>query len=148
MTQIGQRNRLEIIRESPQGVYLDGENLGEILLPAFQRPEWAEIGDVLDIFLYRDSEDRLIATTRTPKAMVGEFACLEVMDVNPKVGAFLNWGLEKDILLPFREQKKRVQVGSKAIVYLKLDPETDRLVATARLHRYLDHRGMDLHFFQ
>ena len=104
MPQIGQRNRLEIIRESPHGVYLDGEDLGEILLPAFQRPEWAEIGDVLDIFLYRDSEDRLIATTRTPKAMAGEFACLEVMDVNPKVGAFLDSGLEKDILLPFREQ--------------------------------------------
>ena len=138
MPQIGQRNRLEIIRESPQGVYLDGEDLGEILLPAFQRPDWAEIGDMLDIFLYRDSEDRLIATTRTPKAMVGNFACLEVMDVNPKVGAFLDWGLEKDILLPFREQKKRVQVGSKAIVYLKLDPETVRLVATARFHRYLD----------
>ena len=138
MPQIGQRNRLEIIRESPHGVYLDGEDLGEILLPAFQRPEWAEIGDVLDIFLYRDSEDRLIATTRTPKAMAGEFACLEVIDVNPKVGAFLDWGLEKDILLPFREQKKRVQVGSKAIVYLKLDPESDRLIATARFHRYLD----------
>lgn len=138
MPQIGQRNRLEIIRESPHGVYLDGEDLGEILLPAFQRPEWAEIGDVLDIFLYRDSEDRLIATTRTPKAMAGEFACLEVTDVNPKVGAFLDWGLEKDILLPFREQKKRVQVGSKAIVYLKLDPESDRLIATARFHRYLD----------
>lgn len=138
MPQIGQRNRLEIIKESPQGVYLDGENLGEILLPAFQRPDWAEIGDVLDIFLYRDSEDRLIATTRTPKAMVGEFACLEVMDVNKKVGAFLDWGLEKDLLLPFREQKKRVQVGSKAIVYLRLDTETDRLVATARFHRYLD----------
>ena len=138
MPQIGQRNRLEIIRESPHGVYLDGEDLGEILLPAFQRPEWAEIGDVLDIFLYRDSEDRLIATTRTPKAMAGEFACLEVTDVNPKVGAFLDWGLEKDILLPFREQKKRVQVGSKTIVYLKLDPESDRLIATARFHRYLD----------
>ena len=138
MPQIGQRNRLEIIRESPHGVYLDGEELGEILLPAFQRPERAEIGDVLDIFLYRDSEDRLIATTRTPKAMAGEFACLEVTDVNPKVGAFLDWGLEKDILLPFREQKKRVQVGSKAIVYLKLDPESDRLIATARFHRYLD----------
>ena len=138
MPQIGQRNRLEIIRESPHGVYLDGEDHGEILLPAFQRPEWAEIGDVLDIFLYRDSEDRLIATTRTPKAMAGEFACLEVTDVNPKVGAFLDWGLEKDILLPFREQKKRVQVGSKAIVYLKLDPESDRLIATARFHRYLD----------
>ncbi|HCR30245.1 MAG TPA: GntR family transcriptional regulator [Opitutae bacterium] len=138
MPKIGQRNRLEIVRDSPQGPYVDGESLGEILLPAFQRPDWAEIGDVLDIFLYRDSEDRLVATTRTPKAMVGEFACLEVTDVNPKVGAFLDWGLEKDILLPFREQKTRVQVGNKTIVYLKLDPETDRLVATARFHRYLD----------
>ena len=115
MPKIGQRNRLEIVRDSPQGPYVDGENLGEILLPAFQRPDWAEIGDVLDIFLYRDSEDRLVATTRTPKAMVGEFACLEVTDVNPKVGAFLDWGLEKDILLPFREQKTRVQVGNKTL---------------------------------
>jgi predicted RNA-binding protein (virulence factor B family) len=138
MPQIGQRNRLEIVRDSPQGPYIDGENLGEILLPAFQKPEWAKVGDVLDIFLYRDSEDRLIATTRSPRAMVGEFACLEVTDVNPKVGAFLDWGLEKDILLPFREQKKRVQVGEKVIVYIKVDPDTDRLIATARFHRYLD----------
>jgi len=138
MPQIGQRNRLEIVRDSPQGPYVDGEDLGEILLPAFQKPKWAEVGDVLDIFLYRDSEDRLIATTRSPRALVGEFACLEVTDVNPKVGAFLDWGLEKDILLPFREQKKRVQAGEKVIVYIKVDPDTDRLIATARFHRYLD----------
>lgn len=138
MPKIGQRNRLEIVRDSPQGPYVDGEDLGEILLPAYQKPEWANVGDVLDVFLYRDSEDRLIATTRSPKAMVGEFACLEVTDVNPKVGAFLDWGLEKEILLPFREQKRRVQTGNKAIVCIKLDPETDRLIATARFHRYLD----------
>lgn len=136
MAQIGKQNRLNLLRESPQGVYLDAENLGEILLPSYLVPDWAKIGEVVDVFLYRDSEDRLIATTKSPKVQAGQFAYLEVLEVNERIGAFLDWGLEKDLLLPFREQKTTVRPGQKVIVYVMVDEQNDRIVASARLNRH------------
>jgi len=93
----------------------------------------------LDVFVYLDSEDRLVATTEKPAAMVGEFAFLKVVSVNPRVGAFLDWGLAKDLLLPFREQEGPVPVGRKVIVYVYLDAESNRIVASARLRKHLSH---------
>ncbi len=138
MAEIGKQNRLTILKDSPQGVYLDGGPHGEILLPKALLPDWADTGDVVDVFVYRDSEDRPIATTRTPKATVGQFACLEVVEAHPTMGAFLDWGLEKDLLLPFREQKRPLRPGSKVVAYVMIDAQTDRIVASARINRHFD----------
>ncbi len=137
MVQIGKRNTLTVVNSTPHGVYLDGEELGEILLPNRYIPKGTGIGDALDVFIYRDSEDRLVATTERPLAMVGEFATLEVVSVNRNIGAFLNWGLLKDLLLPFREQADKVTVGDKVVAYVLLDDKTDRIIATTRLNRHL-----------
>ncbi len=138
MAEIGKQNRLTVIKESSQGSYLDGENLGEILLPKAVTPDWATVGEVLDVFVYRDSEDRLIATTRKPIATVGQFACLKVVETHERLGVFLDWGLEKDLLLPFREQKRLLRPGRSVVVYVMLDPRSDRIVASARLNRHVD----------
>src|SRR5258706_8116528 len=137
MAIIGKRNTLSIVRESAPGLYLDGGELGEILLPGRYIPRDLKQGDTLDVFVYLDSEDRLVATTEKPLATVGEFAFLEVVSVNPRVGTFLDWGLAKDLLLPFREQEGPVRVGQKVIVFIYLDPKTHRIVASARWHRHL-----------
>lgn len=138
MTKIGQRNTLTVLHSTPRGIYLDAGELGEILLPNRYIPRGTEIGQPLDVFIYRDSEDRLVATTEQPLAMVGEFATLEVVSVNRNIGAFLNWGLPKDLLLPFREQgEQRVMPGQKVVVYVMLDDKTDRIIATTRLNRHL-----------
>jgi predicted RNA-binding protein (virulence factor B family) len=137
MATIGTRNTLTVLKTATPGLYLDGGTLGEILLPRRYIPHGVEPGDTLDVFLYRDSEDRLVATTETPSAMVGEFACLEVLSVNPQIGAFLDWGLSRDLLLPFSEQKLHVHLGQWVIVHVHLDPKTNRIVASARWQRYL-----------
>src|SRR6185295_15681915 len=111
MAILGKRNVLAIVRASAPGLYLDGGELGEILLPGRYIPHDLKPKDKLDVFVYRDSEDRLVATTETPHAMVGEFAYLKVVSVNLRIGAFLDWGLAKDLLLPFREQDTPVRVG-------------------------------------
>ena len=111
MAFIGQRNILSVVREAPPGLYLDGEDLGEILLPGRYIPAGTVPGDSLDVFVHRDSEDRLVATTEIPRACVGEFACMKVVSFNAQIGAFLDWGLSKDLLLPIREQARRVAVG-------------------------------------
>src|ERR1022692_3067338 len=123
MAVIGKRNTLRIVRESAPGLYLDGGMLGEILLPRRYIPRDLAQGDRLDVFIYRDSEDRLVATTETPHATVGEFACLKVLSVNLRIGAFLDWGLAKDLLLPFREQASPVRAGQSVVAYLYLDPQ-------------------------
>jgi uncharacterized protein len=138
MAILGKRNILSIVRESAPGLYLDGGELGEILLPGRYIPAGLKPNDKLDVFIYRDSEDRLVATTETPLAMVGEFACLKVISVNQHVGAFLDWGLAKDLLLPFREQEIPVRVGQPVVVYVCLDVKTDRILATTRLNRHLN----------
>lgn len=138
MASIGQRNALRVIREATPGFYLDGENLGEILLPGRYIPENTGPGDYVLVFIHRDSEDRLVATTEIPNARVGEFAYLKVVSANPQIGAFLDWGLAKDLLLPIREQSRRVEVGEWVIVYVFLDEQSGRIVATMRVEAHLD----------
>jgi predicted RNA-binding protein (virulence factor B family) len=123
MAILGKRNLLSVIRESAPGLYLDGGELGEILLPGRYIPKNLAQKEKLDVFVYRDSEDRLVATTETPLAMVGEFAYLKVINVHPQVGAFLDWGLAKDLLIPFREQEFPLRVGDRVIVCVCLDCE-------------------------
>ncbi|MDB6109852.1 MAG: hypothetical protein JWR69_1602 [Pedosphaera sp.] len=138
MATIGKRNTLSVIREAPPGLYLDGGEQGEILLPGRYIPRGIGPGDRLDVFIYLDSEDRLVATTETPFVTVGEFAHLRVISVNRQIGAFLDWGLAKDLLLPFREQETPVREGQRVIAYVYLDQKTNRIVATTRLHRHLN----------
>jgi hypothetical protein len=137
MATIGKRNTLSIVRASAPGLYLDGGELGEILLPGRYIPVNLKPKDRLDVFVYCDSEDRLVATTETPLATVGEFAHLKVISVNRNIGAFLDWGLAKDLLLPFREQEFPVRAGDWAIVHVGLDAKTNRIVASTRLNRHL-----------
>src|SRR5687768_11244874 len=137
MAVIGKRNILSVTRAAGPGLYLDGGELGEILLPGRYIPADLAPKDLLDVFVYRDSEDRLVATTETPHAMVGEFACLKVTSIHPQVGAFLDWGLAKDLLLPFREQDTPVRVGQRIVVYVYLDSKSQRIVASTRLYRHL-----------
>jgi len=153
MAVIGKRNILPIRRASTPGLYLDGGELGEILLPIRYVPKDLGSMDKLEVFIYRDSEDRLVATTETPLAMVGEFACLRVISVNQNVGAFLDWGLAKDLLLPFREQEFPVRAGDRVIVYVCIDEKTNRILATTRLNRHLNrdtpayHNGQPVNLF-
>ena len=137
MAILGKRNTLSIVRESAPGLYLDGGELGEILLPGRYIPANLKPKDKLDVFIYRDSEDRLVATTESPLAAVGEFAAMKVVSINDRVGAFLDWGLAKDLLLPFREQERMVRVGQRVVVFVYVDPKTQRIVASSRLHRHL-----------
>ena len=137
MAVIGKTNSLRVVREAPQGLYLDGESLGEILLPGSYIPRGTVPGDTLEVFVYRDSEDRLVATTEVPLTSVGEFALLRVAGVNRTIGAFLDWGLPKDLLLPFREMEAPVVEGEWIVVFVHLDPRTDRIYATTRLARHL-----------
>ena len=137
MATIGKRNLLSVIRESQPGLYLDGGELGEILLPGRYIPADIAPKQKLDVFVYRDSEDRLVATTETPNAMVGEFACMKVINVHPQVGAFLDWGLEKDLLVPFREQEFPLRIGDWVVVYVGLDVQSDRIIASTRLNRHV-----------
>lgn len=137
MTILGKRNTLGIIRESAPGLYLDGGELGEILLPGRYIPANLKPKDELEVFVYRDSEDRLVATTETPSATVGEFAVMKVVSINDRVGAFLDWGLAKDLLLPFREQERPVRIGQRVVVFVYLDPRSERIVATTWLKRHL-----------
>ncbi len=138
MAELGKRNRLAIVREATPGCYLDGGDLGEILLPRRYIPENAAPGAVLDVFVYRDSEDRLVATTEVPLAMVGEFALLRVQGVKPGIGAFLDWGLSKDLLLPRREQVSFPREGGLVVVHVFIDEKSDRIVASERIDRWLD----------
>lgn len=138
MALLGKRNFLTVIRSAAPGLYLDGGTHGEILLPGRYIPSGATVGGKLDVFVYRDSEDRLVATTEKPLAMVGEFAMLQVAGVNPRIGVFLNWGLEKDLLLPIREMNGPLNPGDWEVVQVVLDTRTDRLIASARLNRRLD----------
>ena len=138
MAAIGHRNLLSVVREAPPGLYLDGEELGEILLPRRYIPKGTVAGSALDVFVHRDSEDRLVATTEIPRACVGEFACMKVVSFNSQIGAFLDWGLTKDLLLPIREQSRRVGVGESVVVHVFLDPRSSRIVATTRLGKRLN----------
>lgn len=137
--ELGKMNHLKVVKRVDFGVYLDGgEKAGEILLPSRYVPDPCEPGDELDVFLYLDQDERLIATTLTPKAQVGDFAYLKVNWVN-QFGAFLDWGLMKDLFVPFREQKMRMMQDRSYIVYVYIDEESYRIVGTAKVDRYLTH---------
>lgn len=137
MVNIGKYNSLRVVREVDFGVYLDGENEGEILMPLRYVPRDCQIGSFVDVFLYFDSEDRPVATTEKPYAQVGEFAMLRVKSVN-KIGTFLDWGIMKDLLVPFREQKVTMTEGRSYLVYIYVDEESRRIVASAKLNKFLD----------
>ena len=138
MIKLGDYNTLTAIRRADQGFYLEGDELsGDILLPNRYVPEGLAIGKEIEVFVYLDQDERLIATTERPAAKVGEFACLEVAWIN-QYGAFLKWGLMKDLFCPFREQKQRMEVGKHYIVFVKEDEESHRLMATAKVERYLE----------
>ncbi len=137
MAQLGQYNRLTVLREASPGLYLDGGPLGDILLPGRYIPTGTVPGDQLDVFLYRDSEDRLVATTEKPFAIAGQYACLEVIGTDSNIGAFLDWGLPKDLLLPRREQTRPIHARQRIVVFVLLDKKSDRIVASMRLNKWL-----------
>ena len=136
MAQVGRFNKLEVVKEVDFGVYLDGGELGTILLPQRYVPEDCELGDWVDVFLYFDSEDLLIATTEKPRVEVGRCEMLTVIDIN-NAGAFMDWGLPKDLLVPYSEQFKPMEVGYSYVVYVFHDQDSDRIAASTRLQDYL-----------
>ncbi len=138
MIKLGEKQILEVVKKVEFGVYLapnQEEKDDKVLLPAKQVPEGTQVGDQLEVFLYRDSKDRLIATTNTPKLMMGQVALLKVAQTG-KIGAFLDWGLEKDLMLPFRQQTKPVKEGEEVLVSLYID-KSSRLCATMNVYRDL-----------
>jgi len=133
---IGDWNVLTIEREVDFGLYLDGGEEGDILLPSRYVPEKYSVGEEIRVFIYLDQDERLIATTQAPLCRVGEFAYLECAWVN-QYGAFLNWGLMKDLFCPFREQRVRMEVGNRYMIYVYMDNESYRLAATSKIERHL-----------
>ena len=141
MALIGRYNSLQVVKHTDFGLYLDGGADGEILLPKRYIPKDtpSEVEDWLNVFIYLDSDDKLIATTEKPKVQVGEFASLKVLEIN-SIGIFLDWGLSKDLLLPYSEEKRSLEAGQYCVVHVYLDKHTRRITATARLDRYRDVR--------
>ena len=137
MVEIGTFNQLQVVKQVDFGVYLDGGELDTILLPRRYVPEGCEIGDWLDVFLYFDSDDLLIATTEKPKVQVGDCEMLTVVDIN-HAGAFMDWGLPKDLLVPYNEQQKPMEVGYSYVVYVFHDQNSDRIAASTKLNHHLD----------
>ena len=137
MLNIGNYNTLRIIKILSFGAYLDGGEGKEILLPTRYVPDGAQVGDDVEVFIYHDNEGRLIATTLHPKAVVGEFAFMQVKSVNT-TGAFLDWGLMKDLLVPYKEQKLTMREGKWYLVYVRLDHVTGRIMASARIEKFLN----------
>ena len=137
MITIGKTYKLKAVKKLDFGVYLDAEELYEVLLPKRYVPRDLEMGDEIEVFLYLDSEDRPIATTEIPKVQLGEFAYLSVIDIN-NTGAFLDWGLAKDLFVPFGEQHRPMEVGHSYIVYVYLDKVKGRLTASSKIDKFLD----------
>jgi predicted RNA-binding protein (virulence factor B family) len=142
MIKIGTYNDLKIVKRVEFGLYLDGADEGEILLPRRYTTDDMQIGDNVNVFLYFDSEDRLIATTQRAKAEVNKFSSLKVIDTN-RAGAFLDWGLPKDLLVPFNQQKIPMKEGYGYVVYIYQDDISERLVASSKLDRFLDNEPAD-----
>lgn len=140
MAEIGKMNTLTVSKQVAFGVYLDGGPLGDILLPRLEVPAECSIGDSLEVFLYMDSEDRPIATTRRPRAQLGQSVSLRVAQVN-HAGAFLDWGLPKDLLVPFGEQRVPMREDNSYVVYVYFDKPSGRLAASSRLESWLSEDG-------
>lgn len=136
MIKLGQYNHLTIVRFTDHGAYVDGGEIGEILLPKAYVKDEMHPGDEVDVFVYLDQQERLVATMEEPFAQVGDFAYLEVSWVN-QYGAFLDWGLMKDLFVPFSEQKKTMEQGNSYIIYIYVDDATKRIVGTAKVNRYI-----------
>ena len=134
---LGEIQKLEIVKKVEFGVYLaePGREDDKVLLPVKQVPAGASVGDVMEVFLYKDSKDRLIATTKRPKLIMGEVALLTVAQVG-RIGAFLDWGLEKDLFLPFKQQRGRIEEGDQVLVSLYVD-KSERLCATMNVYEHL-----------
>lgn len=133
---LGEYNQLTIYRRTDNGVYLVDDENEEVLLPNRYVTDEMTLGDTIITFVYRDSEDRLVATTETPKILLNQFAMLEAKSVT-SVGAFMDWGLAKDLLVPYREQVKEIEVGKKYLVYLYLDATSDRLAGSTLVSKHL-----------
>lgn len=136
MIEVGKYNELKILRHTSVGLYLGDESGEDVLLPNKYCPENYDLDDIIKVFVYRDYEDRKIATNLTPKVFLNEFAFLRVVAV-ADVGAFLDWGLEKDLMVPFKEQRQKMEEGRWYVVYLDLDKETDRLYASNKIEKLL-----------
>ncbi len=135
--EIGRLNRLRVLRISDAGVWLDGKDRGELFMPRSYAGINCVTGDDIDVFIFPGSEGEILATTKRPYAMIGEYALLKVASVTP-VGAFLDWGLKKDLLAPFSEQKEKMEEGRSYIVYVHLDERTNRIVASSKLNRFMN----------
>lgn len=142
MIEIGRLNRLKVMREVAFGVYLDGGEAGGILLPKREVPEGTRLGDRLQVFIYLDSDDMLVASLQKPRVMVGQFARLRVSDVN-EVGAFLDWGMPKELFLPYAEQLRPLKPGDWCTVYVYVD-NSERIAASARTDRFLEKNPTDM----
>lgn len=144
MIYIGRMNRMKVVKHVDFGVYLDGQDEGEILLPRKDVPHDTLVGDRLHVFIYRDSDDRLIATTKRPLVQVGEAAYLKVKQQN-NVGTFMDWGLPKDLLVPFNEQAWPMNEGRNVVIYCYLDENTNRIAGTTKFHRHLSEDGRNVY---
>lgn len=144
MIKLGEFNTLKAYRQTENGVYLcDEQELNEVLLPNKYVPDEMEKGDEIEVFIYKDSEDRITATTLKPKILLHQYAFLKVNDVN-RFGAFLDWGLEKDLMVPFSQQNKKMRPSSYYLVYLYIDEQTERLVASAKLRHFLQEEPLTI----
>ena len=144
--ELGKVNRLEIDRDTPPGLFLIDEEGNDVLLPGKYIPENFQIGDLIDVFIYLDNEERIIATTEMPYMQLGDFAWLRVNQVT-KYGAFLDLGIEKDLFVPFNEQARPMQAGKSYLVYMFLDEKTDRLVGTSKINRFLSNENLTVEQF-
>src|ERR1041385_6992309 len=143
MLQLGKTNTLYILRHTSVGAYLSDRENAEILLPKKYVKGHMNVGDEVSVFIYKDSEDRIIATTEEPYAEVGQFAFLEAVSVN-NVGAFLDWGLEKDLLVPFKEQRHKMFEGFEYVVFIYVDESSERIVASSKLNRFFETENIEL----
>lgn len=141
MIAIGEYNELEILRETSVGLFLGDEEGEDVLLPNKYRPEKFEIGDKLKVFVYLDQEERKVATNITPKILLRDYAMLKVVSVSA-VGAFLDWGMEKDLMVPFNEQRLNMEEGRWYLVYMDIDKKTDRLFASNKLDKRLSNENL------
>lgn len=144
MIEIGKYNILKVIRKTAVGLYLADPEGNEVLLPIkYIRDIATSVGDEMEVFAYKDSEDRLIASTTTPKILLNQFRYLRVKEVNQN-GAFLDWGMERDLFVPFREQMKKMEAGRSYVVYMYLDTTTDRLAASSKINKFLDNENLKI----
>ncbi|QLE02519.1 GntR family transcriptional regulator [Galbibacter sp. BG1] len=141
MIQIGEYNTLEILRETSVGLFLGDEDGNDILLPNKYVPQEYEIGDTLAVFCYLDHEERPVATTLIPKVTRNKFALLKAVEVN-KIGAFLDWGLEKHLFVPYKEQAREMEMGKRYLIYAFLDEETNRMVGSSKTNQFIDNENL------